>query len=156
KIVAMLVVLAIPIYLASYAHNGTGSIEVRQALEVHNPLERFVTRISWHYILSGTQDIYFWAVWLFGTWSISIIHIPLIYYYVLYAISLLMFLLPSRKAAGDLFWAPYWCIGMLFLAMLGHLLISLISSESDKEIVVTPGHYLHILAPCFAMIYGLS
>lgn len=153
KIGALTLLVALPIYLLNYTQGGNvGAINFQAALAGGNMWALLKQHFAWHDFLINVSGMIRTAVWLFGTWSLIIIDLPV--YKALVALAALVFafyIAAARRGPGIFLHAlPLWLIAVFFTGLLSNVLVAFIVQNKDA----TPGYYMHILAPALALVYG--
>lgn len=154
KILGLLFIVGAPFYLMTYMASGDfGALNMRRAISDHDALRLLIQNFSISPFMEGIWTMLHTFVWAFGGWSLMIIAIPI--YKLLVIFTLLIFgfyIMMARQKTDPVLYIPVWVILPLLFGMICYILTNFITGARDSS----PGYYLHILAPCFALMYGMG
>jgi len=153
KFAGLVAFIGAPIYVLNYIFFGSlGPVVFTQAANTHDMWFHLQHNFSLHALYLGLQNVFTTAVWLAGSWSYMIIDLPVhMALYVFMVFVMFSYHFAPRKS-DPIFQLPLWMILPMLFGLIMHILTVMIVQDNDN----TPGYYLHILAPAWALIYSLG
>ncbi|MDX2028790.1 MAG: hypothetical protein SFW62_09180 [Alphaproteobacteria bacterium] len=154
KALGILLAVGAPLYLINYVGSGDfGAMNFQRAVNAQDAWPLLVQHFSVAKFVEKIWVMLHTFVWVFGSWSLLAINIPIYKALVAFtAVIFALYVLALRCRRDPLFHLPFYIIVPVVVGLFANIFVAFILQNNDG----TPGYYLHILAPCFALIYGLS
>jgi len=162
KTLFALALIGLPVYLSSYAYSGgLGSGELNGVLHAGNIFTQLEKAFTWPILWDGLREIYVTGIWGWGyaSWSEMNIAMPDLFYGALYlfcALVIVAFVLSMRRRPGPLYALALFTLGPMFAGLVAHIFMMRMLAPDAQYAPATPGYYVHILAPCYVLVFGLG